>query len=158
DAVAIERAAAMRAAADVGERLLPIRANFANLAAVVGERGLAPVDGILLDLGLSSYQLDAPERGFAFRFEGPLDMRFDPERGVPASELVNSLEEQKLADLIWRFGEEPGSRRIAHVIVRERQQEPIVTTTRLAEIVTQALGGRRGRGIHPATRTFQALR
>jgi 16S rRNA (cytosine1402-N4)-methyltransferase len=119
---------------------------------------VAPLDGILLDLGLSSFQLDEPERGFAFRHEGPLDMRFDPERDVSAGDLVNSLSESELAELIWRFGEEPGSRRIARAVVREREQAPIETTTRLAEIVSRALGGRRGKETHPATRTFQALR
>jgi len=85
-------------------------------------------------------------------------MRFDPEQGAPASDLVNTLPERELADLIWRYGEEPGSRRIARAIVRERAQAPIETTTRLAAIVAGALGGRRGQEIHPATRTFQALR
>jgi 16S rRNA (cytosine1402-N4)-methyltransferase len=158
DPAALQRAAALRQEPDIGERLIPIHGNFADLAAVVPARGQEPVDGILLDLGLSSYQLDAPERGFAFRHEGPLDMRFDPERGAPASELVNTLPERDLADLIWRYGEEPGSRRVARAIVRDRERAPIETTTRLAEVVSRALGGRRGRDIHPATRTFQALR
>jgi 16S rRNA (cytosine1402-N4)-methyltransferase len=158
DAAAIERADELREREGFGERLIPIRANFSNLADVIRQRELAPVDGILLDLGLSSFQLDEPERGFAFRFEGPLDMRFDPQRGQPASVLVNTLAEDKLADLIWRFGEEPGSRRVAHAIARERRRAPIETTTQLASVVAQALGGRRGRDTHPATRTFQALR
>ena len=158
DPAAIERALALRSEPGIGERLMPVHANFADLAAVVRQRQLAPLDGILLDLGLSSFQLDAPERGFAFRHEGPLDMRFDPERGVAAREIVNSLPEQELADLIWRYGEESGSRRVARAIARERQRAPIATTTRLAEIVARALGGRRGRDTHPATRTFQALR
>jgi len=158
DAAAIERATALRVREGFGERLLPIRANFSNLAEIIRQRNLAPVDGILLDLGLSSFQLDEPERGFAFRFEGPLDMRFDPERGQPASVLVNTLAENELADLIWKFGEEQGSRRVAHAIVRERKRTPIETTTQLANVVAQALGGRRGRDTHPATRTFQALR
>jgi 16S rRNA (cytosine1402-N4)-methyltransferase len=158
DALAIERARAMRQEPGNGERLIPVQANFANLASVVRQRGLAPLDGVLLDLGLSSFQLDAPERGFAFRFEGPLDMRFDPEHGTPASELVNTLPEPELADVIWRYGEEPSSRRIARAIARERERAPIETTTRLAEIVSRARGGRRGRDTHPATRTFQALR
>jgi 16S rRNA (cytosine1402-N4)-methyltransferase len=85
-------------------------------------------------------------------------MRFDPEHGPTAADLVNTLPERELADLIWRYGEEPGSRRIARAIARERAQTPIATTTRLAEIVSRALGGRRGRDIHPATRAFQALR
>jgi 16S rRNA (cytosine1402-N4)-methyltransferase len=160
DPTAIARAVAMRDEFEVGEghRLIPVRANFANLASVAHDHEMTALDGVLLDLGLSSFQLDAPERGFAFRHDGPLDMRFDPARGVPASHLVNTLPERELADLIWRYGEEPGSRRIARAIAREREREPIMTTTRLAEIVARALGGRRGRDIHPATRTFQALR
>ena len=158
DPAAIDRARALQQNPSIAQRLIPVRANFADLAAVAREQGVAPLDGILLDLGLSSFQLDQPQRGFAFRHEGPLDMRFDPDRGVPASDLVNTLSERELADLIWRYGEEPGSRRIARAIVRERERAPIETTIHLAEIVTAALGGRRGRHIQPATRTFQALR
>jgi 16S rRNA (cytosine1402-N4)-methyltransferase len=158
DPAAIDRASRLRQEPGIGERLIPVRANFADLATIAGARGVTPLDGILLDLGLSSFQLDEPARGFAFRHEGPLDMRFDPERGVSARDLVNSLSESDLADLIWRFGEEPGSRRIARAVVRERAQAPIETTTRLAEIISRALGGRRGKETHPATRTFQALR
>jgi 16S rRNA (cytosine1402-N4)-methyltransferase len=158
DPAAIDRAFALRQDPAIADRLIPVRANFAELAVIARERGVVPLDGILLDLGLSSFQLEQPERGFAFRHEGPLDMRFDPDQGAPASDLVNTLPERELADLIWRYGEEPGSRRIARAIVRERDQAPIETTTRLAEIVAGALGGRRGRETHPATRTFQALR
>jgi 16S rRNA (cytosine1402-N4)-methyltransferase len=135
-----------------------VQGNFADLASISREQGMVPLNGVLLDLGLSSFQLDQPERGFAFRHEGPLDMRFDPERGQPASDLVNMLPERELADLIWRYGEEPGSRRIARAIVCARKSGPIETTAHLAEIVQRALGGRRGRETHPATRTFQALR
>lgn len=158
DPAAIDRARTLQLNPSIARRFIPVGANFADLAAVAREREVAPLDGILLDLGLSSFQLDQPERGFAFRHEGPLDMRFDPGHGVPASNLVNALPERELADLIWRYGEEPGSRRIARAIARERERAPIETTTRLAEIVVAALGGRRGRDIHPATRTFQALR
>ena len=158
DPAAIARAEELRAEANLGARLIPVQTNFADLAEVAKERGVVPVDGVLLDLGLSSFQLDTPERGFAFRFDGPLDMRFDPTHGVPASELVNTLPETELADLLWRLGEEPGSRRIARAVVRERATAPIETTSRLAAIVERALGGRRGRDTHPATRTFQALR
>jgi 16S rRNA (cytosine1402-N4)-methyltransferase len=158
DPAAIERAWALQQNPAIAQRLIPVHANFADLVAVAREREVAPLDGILLDLGLSSFQLAQPERGFAFRHQGPLDMRFDPDHGVPASDLVNALPERELADLIWRYGEEPGSRRIARAVVRERERAPIETTTRLAEIVAGALGGRRGRDIHPATRTFQALR
>lgn len=160
DPAAIERGAALQVQhkPGIGARLTMAQANFAELATVAREHGVAPLDGILFDLGLSSFQLDEPERGFAFRTEGPLDMRFDPERGRPARDLVNTLSERELADLIWRYGEEPGSRRIARAVVWEREREPIATTTRLAEIVSRAVGGRRGRDTHPATRTFQALR
>jgi 16S rRNA (cytosine1402-N4)-methyltransferase len=158
DAAAVERARELRQEPGIGRRLLVAHANFRDLPDVARHHGVAPLDGLLLDLGLSSFQLDSPERGFAFRGEGPLDMRFDPERGIPASELVNLLPERELADLIWRYGEEPASRRIARAIAREREAAPITTTTRLAEIVSRASGGRRGRDTHPATRTFQALR
>lgn len=158
DPAAIARAEALRAELVSTARLVPVQSNFANLAEVAHLHGLAPVDGVLLDLGLSSFQLETAARGFAFRLDGPLDMRFDPTRGVPASELVNALPETELADLIWRYGEEPGSRRIARAVVRERKDVPIESTAQLASIVERALGGRRGRDTHPATRTFQALR
>lgn len=158
DPAAIDRALALRDELGFGRRLIPVRSNFSDLAAVAREHHLTPLDGILLDLGLSSYQLDESERGFAFRLDGPLDMRFDPTRGLPASELVNTLSEAELADLIWRYGEEPGSRRIARAVAQERARGPIETTGQLAALVERALGGRRGRDTHPATRTFQALR
>ncbi|MFT4037831.1 MAG: 16S rRNA (cytosine(1402)-N(4))-methyltransferase RsmH [Thermomicrobiales bacterium] len=158
DPAAIARAQEMQQEPGIGERLRPVQANFADLLAVARAEGLAPLNGILLDLGLSSFQLDTPERGFAFRFDGPLDMRFDPTSGVPASALVNELPEAELADLIWRYGEEPGSRRIARAVTQARQAAPIETTAQLAALVERALGGRKGRETHPATRTFQALR
>jgi len=156
DPVAIERAAHL--SDEYGERFRAVHANFADLATVAREVGMAPLDGVLLDLGLSSFQLDAGERGFAFRFDGPLDMRFDPTRGAPAAALLAEMPAAELADLIFQYGEEPKSRRIAAAIVREREASPIQSTARLAEIVSRATGGRRGRDTHPATRTFQALR
>ncbi|MBA2518686.1 MAG: 16S rRNA (cytosine(1402)-N(4))-methyltransferase RsmH [Chloroflexia bacterium] len=158
DPVAMARAEALAASLSVPDRLRPVQANFANLAEVARGTGLAPLDGVLLDLGLSSFQLGAPERGFSFQLDGPLDMRFDPGAGVSAADLVNELPEAELADLVWRLGEEPKSRRIARAIVQERAREPIQTTARLAAIVERAGGGRRGRSVHPATKTFQALR
>lgn len=158
DPDAIDRAEALAAGLSRPDRLRPVRANFADLATVARAEGLEPFDGVLLDLGLSSFQLDTPERGFAFRFDGPLDMRFDPTAGPGAGDLVNDLPERELADLLFRFGEEPRSRRIAAAIVRERGRAPIDSTARLAAIVSNAVGGRRGRDTHPATRTFQALR
>ena len=158
DPEAIERAHALGAAPAVGDRLRPVRANFADLADVARAEGLTSLDGVLLDLGLSSFQLDSPVRGFAFRFDGPLDMRFDPERGQTAADLVNGLPPTELADLLFRYGEEPRSRRIAQAIERERTRAPFASTARLAETVSRAVGGRRGKETHPATRTFQALR
>ncbi|MCC6756285.1 MAG: 16S rRNA (cytosine(1402)-N(4))-methyltransferase RsmH, partial [Solirubrobacterales bacterium] len=158
DPAAAARADSLRAEPGVGDRLTFVSGTFADLADLARAAGFAPFDGVLLDLGLSSFQLDQPDRGFAFRFDGPLDMRFDPTRGESAADLVNRLEPGDLADLIWRFGEEPKSRQIARAVVREREREPIATTTRLAAVVEAAVGGRRGRETHPATRTFQALR
>jgi 16S rRNA (cytosine1402-N4)-methyltransferase len=128
--------------------------NFADLEPVAIANGFAPVQGIFFDLGLSSRQLDAEERGFSFRRPDPLDMRFDPSEGTPAAELVNHMDEQALANLIYRLGEEHRSRRIARGIVANR---PIDTALQLAEVVRRAAGYRRSR-THPATRTFQALR
>jgi 16S rRNA (cytosine1402-N4)-methyltransferase len=116
-----------------------------------------PADGILLDLGISSAQLDDPERGFSFQADGPLDMRMDRSHGETAAEVVNRLGEPELADLIYRFGEEPGSRRIAKAIATARRQARIRTTGELADIVRRA-APRPKPGLHPATRTFQAIR
>jgi 16S rRNA (cytosine1402-N4)-methyltransferase len=116
------------------------------------------VDGILLDLGVSSAQLDDATRGFSFQAEGPLDMRMDRSGGPTAADLVNHLRESELADLLYEYGEEPASRRIARAIVFARERKPITTTTELADIVRRAAPRRRPGGIHPATRTFQALR
>jgi 16S rRNA (cytosine1402-N4)-methyltransferase len=115
-------------------------------------------DGVLLDLGMSSFQLDTPERGFSFRHDGPLDMRLDRSRGETAAQVVGSLREEELADLIWRHGEEPRSRRIARAIVNARRVKRFETTGELAEVVRRAAGRSRRPGLDPATRTFQALR
>ncbi len=116
------------------------------------------VDGILLDLGISSDQVDDPARGFSFRADGPLDMRMDPGEGVSAAEILAEASEEEIADILFRFGEERRSRRIARAVCRERAREPIARTGDLARLVERALGGRRGARIHPATRAFQALR
>jgi 16S rRNA (cytosine1402-N4)-methyltransferase len=146
-------AVAARNLAHLGERIVLRHSNFARLESVAAETGFLPADGILLDLGLSSMQLADENRGFSFAAEGPLDMRFNPEEPGTAADLVNSLPEFDLANLIFEFGEERASRRIAHAIVRAR---PITTAAQLARVIEGALG-RHGR-IHPATRTFQALR
>ncbi|MGC9350234.1 MAG: 16S rRNA (cytosine(1402)-N(4))-methyltransferase RsmH [Anaerolineae bacterium] len=146
------RRASQRLAA-FGWRAKVVHASYVDLLDVARREGFLPLDGILFDLGFSTWQIEDPERGFAFNLEGPLDMRFDPTTGVTAAELVNQLPEDELVDLLYRFGEEPKSRQIARAIVLAR---PIHTTRELAEVVESAVG-RRGR-LHPATRTFQAIR
>ncbi|MBN1260794.1 MAG: 16S rRNA (cytosine(1402)-N(4))-methyltransferase RsmH [Anaerolineae bacterium] len=151
--------AAVRAAARLkpfGERVRVIHAAYAHLAKVARAEGFVPADGVLFDLGFSSLQVDDPDRGFSFRHEGFLDMRFDPTGNEPtAADLVNTLSEEGLVDLFRRYGEEPRSRRFARAIVAAR---PLETTGQLAGVIEEAAGGQRSRGIHPATRVFQALR
>jgi 16S rRNA (cytosine1402-N4)-methyltransferase len=137
-----------------------LQGNFSRLDTILAGLKVSAVDGILLDLGISSFQLDDEARGFAFRSDGPLDMRMDAQsRGVTAADLVNGLKEAQLEKIISEFGEERFARRIAAAIVMQRAQARISTTKSLADIVLRALprGYTRGR-IHPATRTFQALR
>jgi 16S rRNA (cytosine1402-N4)-methyltransferase len=137
------------------ERARLLHGDYREIPALLeGERA----DGILLDLGLSSAQLDSPERGFSFRSEGPLDMRMDRSRGETAAEVVNRTPERELADLIYRLSEERASRRIARAIVEARRRARIETTTALAEIVRRAAPRSRRGGLDPATATFQALR
>jgi len=139
---------------DYSEAAILINDNFVNLEAICRKYDFYPVDGILLDLGISSLQLDTAQRGFSFQREALLDMRFDPRQELTASDIVNDLPEQELARIIEEYGEERHPRRIAKHIVRSR---PITSTLRLAQVVEQVLGSKRGR-IHPATRTFMALR
>jgi 16S rRNA (cytosine1402-N4)-methyltransferase len=134
-------------------RLTMIEGNFGDMDRLLGDRGVKAVDGVALDLGVSSMQLDRPERGFSFRADGPLDMRMS-HRGESAADLVNRLDEAELADLIYELGEERFSRRIAAAIVRAR---PIARTAELAETIRRVMPPK-GDGIDPATRTFQALR
>jgi 16S rRNA (cytosine1402-N4)-methyltransferase len=135
-----------------------IRGDIENLAAVVGESGLmGRVDGLLLDLGVSSPQLDEPQRGFSFLRDGPLDMRMDPGSGRSAAEWIADVTEQDLKRVLRQFGEEPHAARIARAIVTSRQSTPLSTTAQLAEIIAGAVPkGQRKK--HPATRTFQAIR
>ena len=136
-----------------GERAFIRQASYTTLRQQMSTLGWQTVNGILLDLGASSLQFDNPERGFSFLGDGPLDMRFNPEYPFTAASIVNSWSEADLADVIYRYGEEPASRRIARAIVRKR---PFTRTKDLAALIEQTIG-RRG-GHHPATRTFQALR
>ena len=139
---------------DYGEGLILVNDNFANLETICSKYNFYPVDGILFDLGISSLQLDTAQRGFSFQREAPLDMRFDPEQELTAADIVNTISEHELAELIRKYGEERHSRRIAQRIIQSR---PITTTLELAQLVEQVLGRKRTR-IHPATRTFMALR
>jgi 16S rRNA (cytosine1402-N4)-methyltransferase len=156
--IAIDRDAESLAAAEkntaaLGTRVRFQQGRFSELRRTLASMGVAKVDGLLADLGVSRYQLTEPERGFSLLAEGPLDMRMDRSQGIPASEIVNTWAEKALADLIYQFGEERRSRRISRAIVRAR---PIHTTQALARVIEEAVP-RTGR-LHPATQTFMALR
>jgi 16S rRNA (cytosine1402-N4)-methyltransferase len=140
-----------------GERLSVVHCRFGDLLALGEKLGVPRLDGIAFDLGVSSPQLDAPERGFSFRYAGPLDMRMDTSEATTAADAVNRLPQAELADLLFGLGEERASRRIAAAIVRARAEAPILDTARLAGIVRRVLP-RAGDDLDPATRTFQALR
>jgi 16S rRNA (cytosine1402-N4)-methyltransferase len=154
DALAMARAAL----AEFGDRVAFVHADYRDLDAVLDAQGAKQVSGILADLGVSSMQLDREGRGFSFRRDEPLDMRMDRSQGETAAELIDRVDEKELADAIYRFGEERRSRQVARAIVMARQQAPIETTGRLAEIVRRAVAARGWQRIDPATRTFQALR
>ncbi len=159
--LAIDRDAAAIAAAEENLRGLPVllaHASYQELPELLRELSWPPVDGVLLDLGLSSDQLADRQRGFSFDADGPLDLRFDSSVGEPASRLVNQLKAENLANLIYELGEERYSRRIARAIVAAREQAPIRTAAELAAIVRRVVPRSRQERIDPATRTFQALR
>lgn len=157
DPAAIERARA--ALAPLADRIALRHRNFAEMAAVAVEEGIDGFDGILLDLGVSSYQLDEAQRGFSFRGEAPLDMRMDTTVGQTAAEVLATAGDEELARIFRDFGEERFARRIARRIVAERSARPLTTTRQLAELVRDAVpGGKVPARIHPATRVFQALR
>lgn len=137
-------------------RFTVLKGRFSQMRELAQEAGLAAVDGIALDIGVSSMQLDEAERGFSFSKDGPLDMRMEGE-GENAADVVNAYDEAEIADILYHYGEETKSRRIAKEIVRARQDKPITRTLELAEIVRRAVGGK-PTGVHPATKTFQALR
>jgi 16S rRNA (cytosine1402-N4)-methyltransferase len=143
-----------------GDRLVLRRANFRELRTVAPGAGFGSVDGLLFDLGLSSFQLGDAERGFGFRTGGPLDMRFDTTHGVPAAELLATLDRIELSALFKRYGEEPQANRIANAIVAARTTAPVATAEELAALIERVAPGnpRTRRRIHPATRVFQALR
>lgn len=142
-----------------GNRFRPLRGSFGDMAALLTEQGVTAIDGLVLDLGVSSPQLDHVERGFSFRGDGPLDMRMDPSQGRTAADLVNMLSERELERVIKEYGEERWARKIAQRIVAQRQEEPFTRTLQLAELVERTIPRRFHEDrIHPATRTFQGLR
>lgn len=142
-----------------GERFVGIHDTYANVNAHAERiKTYPPVMGIMADLGLSSIQLDDPERGFAFRYDSPLDMRFDQTQGATAADLLNSQSEEELRMLFREFGEEPAAGRIARAVVHEREQTPFARTVQLVELLERVTPRRFGQRIHPATRVFQALR
>jgi len=138
-----------------------VHANFVDIDQVLANLGIEKIDGIVFDLGISSYQLFDPQRGFSFQEEGPLDMRLDKSSYISAYDLVNNLNENEISQMLWNFGQERWHNRIAHLLVQERRNEPIATTKQLANLVMRAIPHRYRRSyyrIHPATRTFQAVR
>lgn len=154
DPAAIERVATALS----GLPVKLVAANFADIPELAKSIGIGPVHGILLDLGLSSDQLADDTRGFSYQSEGPLDLRFDTSRGSPAWKLLERLSEKHLADLIYKFGEERFSRRIARKVVARRHEQPVKTAKQLTELLTHTVPRSKNHSIHPATRTFQALR
>ena len=156
DPSAIERSRDVLAA--FGARVELVHSDYRELTGVLDARGIDRVDGVLADLGVSSMQLDAPDRGFSFRRDDVLDMRMDTSRGSTAAEMVASADEQTLADVIYTFGEERHARRVARAILAARSQAPITTTGRLADVVRRAIPRKGYSRIDPATRTFQAIR
>ncbi len=160
--IAIDRdpsaiAGAQSLCAEFPGRLTVSEAPFSELDAIIEEQGCDRVDGVVLDIGVSSMQLDQPQRGFSFQTDGPLDMRMS-RKGRTAADIVNGMDEEKLARILYVLGEERRSRAIARAIVKARADAPIETTRALADVVSRVLGGRKEDGRHPATRTFQALR
>ena len=153
DSRSLERAQSRLAG--FGSRFLPAPGNYADMAELAEERGINQVDGILLDLGFSSRQVESPGYGLSFQMDEPLDMRYDPNGDLTAEEIVNTYDERELGALIRRYGEEPRGMSIARALIKER---PVETTGQLASIVGKVLGRRPGQRVNPATKTFQALR
>ena len=142
-----------------GEAFVPVKGNFKDAPALLENRGIAKVDGIMLDLGVSSWQLDEPARGFSYTNDGPLDMRMDRDAGLTACDVVNGYDEKRLMRIIRDYGEDHFAARIASFIASSRARKPIETTTELSDIITEAIPAKfRRQGPHPAKRTFQAIR
>lgn len=151
--------AASRYLSEFSDNVTIVKGNFARLCEIASELGINAVDGIIFDLGVSSFQLDTPERGFSFRNDSELDMRMDKKQNLTAEKLVNTYTESQLADIIYKYGEERWAKRIAKFIVEKRTSKPVETTQDLVDIILAAVpAGARSENIHPATRTFQSIR
>lgn len=152
-------AAAQSRLADYKDKVITVQDNFCNIRDIVGRQGIEKVNGILLDLGVSSYQLDSAERGFSYRFDSPLDMRMSRDSGICAKDIVNEYSENRLADIIFKYGEERYAKRIAHEICKARKSAPVETTFQLNEIIRRSFPPSERYGEkHPSKRTYQALR
>lgn len=148
-----------RKLASMREKVVLVKGNYSDLSMILADLHIKAIDGLLLDLGVSSMQLLTAERGFSFSLAGPLDMRMDRAQRTTAADLINTLTERELAEILCKYGEEKCSTAIARAVVQRRKEHRIATTTELADLVTEAIPARnRPRSIHPATRTFQALR
>ncbi len=145
---------------EFGDGVSFIHSDFRGIEGILNSLDLKKIDGIIMDLGISSYQLDSQDRGFSFRYDAPLDMRMDKTSYISAYDLVNNLTEKELSDILWRFGEERWHNRIARLLIRERERNPVATTGQLKDIVMKSIPYRFSGSsrIHPVTRTFQALR
>lgn len=141
-----------------GDRVQLLHGNFMDMKQILAEHGVDAVDGIVLDIGVSSPQIDQADRGFSYVHDGPLDMRMDTRQKTTAADLIRTLSEQELEEIFWKYGEERWGRKIAQRIIREREEEPITTTLHLAEVIERAVPRRNQRDGHPAKRVFQALR
>lgn len=151
--------AADRHLANIANNYTLLKGNFVNMKDLLASENIEKVDGILLDIGVSSHQFDTGERGFSYRYDGPLDMRMNPSDALSAQDIVNTYDEDELSQIFWDYGEERWGKRIAEFIVRERKSKSIETTFELVEIIKKAIpGGARREGGHPAKKTFQALR
>lgn len=141
-----------------GQRFTAARTNFSNLKAAIQQHGWDKADAVLMDIGVSSPQIDSPERGFSFRFDGPLDMRMNPDDPVTAADILNTASEKELANIFYKYGEELKARKIAAEVVKRRTEKPWQTTAQLNEMLEQVVGRAHQHGLPPATRCFQALR
>lgn len=156
DPDAIERTG--RLLESYGARFQTVHGNFSEIAELADSNGFSQPDGILMDLGVSSDQLDTPERGFSFRFKGPLDMRMNPRAGLSVGEWLHGIDLNELTDVLREWGEERQARRIARAVIKARDDGKLTDTLALAHVIEEAVGGRKGNRIHPATRSFQAMR